>query len=80
MATWPTPTPTVELRPGPAPLWDHAIDVHLKLNGQPVTVHGVSPEFAITLGADGPLLRVAPHLVPEVAACLRSVVEALEAL
>lgn len=76
--TWPTPTSTAELRAGP----DGAIDVHLQIHGMPVALHGVSPDFAITIGAapTRPLLRIAPELVLEVAAALRSVVEALEAL
>lgn len=81
MATWPTPTPTVELRSAPGHP-DAAIDVYLQLHGRNTAIHGVSPDLAITLGADPdrPILRIAPELVPELAAVLRSVLGALEAL
>ncbi|RTK99941.1 MAG: hypothetical protein EKK65_08825 [Lysobacterales bacterium] len=81
MATWPTPTPTVELRSAPGHPGPN-IDVYLQLHGRNTALHGVSPDLAITLGADPdrPLLRIAIELVPELAAALRSIVEALEAL
>ncbi len=81
MPTWPTPTPTTELRAAPGHP-DGAIDVYLQLHGRNTALHGVSPDLAITLGADPdrPILRIAPELVPDLVACLRSILGALEAL
>ncbi|MEZ5236867.1 MAG: hypothetical protein R2749_29860 [Acidimicrobiales bacterium] len=81
MPTWPTSAPTTELRAAPGRP-DAAIDVYLQLHGRNTAIHGVSPDLAITLGADPdrPILRIAPELVPELAAALRSITEALEAL
>ena len=78
---WDDAGPSTQLRPAPGHP-DGAIDVHLQLHGLNACLHGVSPDLAVTLGADPdrPLLRVAPELVPAVVACLRSVLEALESL
>ena len=79
MATWPTPTLTVEPRPGPAPLWDHAIDVHLQAERPACHRPRRLPEFAITPGADGPPPG-RPHLVPGRRLPSAPSSEALEAL
>lgn len=79
MPTWATPTPTTELRPGPG----GAIDVHLNASGRALTLAGASPELYVTAcppSHDCPILTVAPELVPDLVACLRSILGALEAL
>lgn len=78
---WDGAGPSTHLRPAPGHP-DGAIDVYLQLHGRNTALHGVSPDLAITLGADPnrPILRVAPELVPELAAVLRSILGALEAL
>ena len=59
MPTWPTSAPTTELRAAPGRP-DAAIDVYLQLHGRNTAIHGVSPDLAITLGADPdrPILRI----------------------
>ena len=78
---WDDAGPSTQLRPAPGHP-DGAIDIYLQLHGRNTALHGVSPDLAITLGADPdrPLLRIAIELVPELAAALRSITEAREAL